>query len=81
MDGQPSSVLSGDIEWVQVRDLIGPSGFVHRVIVLLEGEPLTQSEVLGTPKLILIRFIFILSLLQLFFKPDQSLILKNTPTQ
>lgn len=49
-------------------------------IVLLEGEPLTQSEVLGTPKLILIRFIFILSLLQLFFKPDRSLILKNTPT-
>lgn len=53
---------------------------MHRVIVLLEGEPLTQSEVLGTPKLILIRFIFILSLLQLFFKPDRSLILKNTPT-
>lgn len=53
---------------------------MHRVIVLLEGEPLTQSEVLGTPKLILIRFIFILPFFSFFSKPDRSLILKNTPT-
>ena len=55
-------------------------GCVLWVIVLLEGEPSAESEVLSTLDQVFIKDITVLWSVQLSLNPDQSLQLKNTPT-
>ena len=74
-------------DWVQIRALAGPLKDIHRVvpkplmrclgsvpmvIVVLEGEPLAQSEVLSAPEQVFIEDISILCSVQLSLNPDQS---------
>ena len=74
-------------DWVQLRALTGPLKDIHRVvpkpllrclgpvlrvIVLLEGEPLAQSEVLSALDQVLIQDISVLRCIQLSLNPDQS---------
>ena len=74
-------------DWVQVRALAGPLKDIHRVvpkpllrclgcvlrlIVLLEGEPSAQSEVLSALDQVFIKDISVLCSVQLSLTPDQS---------
>ena len=82
-------------DWVQARALAGPLKDIHRVVpkpllhclgcvlrvvVLLEGEPLAQSEVLSALDQVFMKDISVLCSNQLSLNPEQSLPLKNTPT-
>ena len=74
-------------DWVQVRALAGPLKDIHRVvpkpllhclgcvlqvIVLLEGEPSAQSEVLSTLDQVFMKDIYVSLAVQLSLNPDQS---------
>jgi hypothetical protein len=55
-------------------------GCVLRVIVLLEGKPSPQSEVLSTIEQVFIKDLSVLCFVHLCLNPDQFLLLKYIPT-
>jgi hypothetical protein len=70
----PLSGTLKDIQKLVPKPLLRCLGCVLRVIVLLEGEPLTQSEVLSALEQVFIKYL----ILRLFSK---ALSLKNIPKQ
>ena len=63
------------LDWVQVRALAAEPilhglGCVLRVIVLLEGEPLPQSEVLSVLRQVFIKDLFVLCSVHLSLNPE-----------
>jgi len=60
------------IHSVVPEPLVCCPGCVLRVIVMLEGEPLAQSEALSTVEQISIEDLFVLCSIHLSLNPDQS---------
>ena len=59
-----------DIQRLDLKPLLCSRGCVLRVVVLLEGEPSPQSEVLSALEQVFIKHLYLLCSVHLFLNPD-----------
>ena len=81
-DSVQAQALAGplnDIQRLVPKPLLRCLGCVLRVVVLLEGEPLNQFEVLSALEQVFIKYLSVRCSVHLFLV-SQSLPLKNIPT-